>query len=74
MKIQRYEKLIESDPPKCEAKTVYQQNNQQCEFKASYVIGEKLLCKKHAANECLEIVLEGFNDAVNGKDYHEDFK
>jgi hypothetical protein len=57
-----YKKLEVPEKTKCVYKTRYQFNNLQCSFPASYKIGDKLLCKKHAMTECLKLVLEGFAD------------
>lgn len=69
MKIQEYKKLEEQEKPQCESMTHYDQNNTRCKFPASYQIGEKLLCKVHAGQECLKLILEAYNEP----DQHESF-
>lgn len=68
MKIQEYRKLDNEEKyalaQKCQADhmNVLGTYYSVCSFTASYIMGEKYYCKKHAANEALSILLEGSHE------------
>jgi hypothetical protein len=67
MKIQQYRKIEFKEHDKCEAThmNVLGERYPLCSYRASYIMGEKKLCKKHAMKEALELILEGSHEYEN---------
>jgi len=57
-----YKKLKDPEIRRCEAKTKYAMNNTTCLFVAKYKIGLKHLCKVHAKEESLKLIIEQEED------------
>lgn len=65
MNLQRYEKLKEPDQKECEWHFErYLHKINKCKNKASYVLGEKYLCKTHAKSEALNLLIESYHEGI----------
>ena len=63
MKVQEWKKIDYSvKKHKCEAQLWHLKH--RCKFTASYIMGEKKLCKRHAQEEALEILLESYKEGA----------
>jgi hypothetical protein len=66
MKIQQYRKIKPpKDNPDCERMTKSLYGPVRCKFKASHIMGEEKLCKRHAQILALELILEGSHEIDN---------
>jgi hypothetical protein len=67
MKVQEWKKLDEPEIIPCEAMLkqftdYYGNKSYQCKNRASYVLGETYLCKLHAKEEALNILIDSQNE------------